>query len=131
MEKIISIVGLTSSGKSGLGIELAKFFDGEIVSADSRQVYKGLDWCSGKVDEREQAMAKHHLIDVVNLTIQKHDFLINGVLLIDHIFDFIFVHFDLLFNILDLTFQFFFLVFQIVNLFPDLLGGGGAGRHGD
>ena len=50
MEKLISIVGLTSSGKSGLGIELARAFNGEIVSADSRQVYRGLDWCSGKVN---------------------------------------------------------------------------------
>jgi len=67
MEKLISIVGLTSSGKSGLGIELARFFDGEIVSADSRQVYKGLDWCSGKVTEEELKMVKHHLIDVAEL----------------------------------------------------------------
>jgi tRNA dimethylallyltransferase len=67
MEKLISIVGLTSSGKSGLGIELARLFNGEIVSADSRQVYKGLDWCSGKVNKQELAMAKHHLIDIANL----------------------------------------------------------------
>ncbi len=67
MEKLISIVGLTSSGKSGLGIELAKFFDGEIVSADSRQVYKGLDWCSGKVTHEEQMTIRHHLIDIANL----------------------------------------------------------------
>lgn len=67
MKKIIAIVGLTSSGKSSLGIELAKFFDGEIVSADSRQVYKGLDWCSGKVTKDEQLEAKHHLLDVCEL----------------------------------------------------------------
>ena len=67
MEKLISIVGLTSSGKSGLAIELAKFFNGEIISADSRQVYKGLDWCSGKVTEEEKKIVKHHLIDVQNL----------------------------------------------------------------
>ena len=67
MKKLISIVGLTSSGKSGLGIELARIFDGEIVSADSRQVYCGLDWCSGKVTAEEQSMAKHHLIDIANL----------------------------------------------------------------
>ena len=67
MKKLISIVGLTSSGKSGLGIELAKKFNGEIVSADSRQVYCGLDWCSGKVTSEELAMVKHHLIDVANL----------------------------------------------------------------
>lgn len=67
MEKIIAIVGQTSSGKSSLGISLAKFFDGEIVSADSRQVYTGLDWCSGKVTEQEMLEVKHHLIDVVDL----------------------------------------------------------------
>lgn len=67
MQKIISIIGQTSSGKSSLAIELAKFFDGEIVSADSRQVYKGLDWCSGKVTEEEQKMIKHHLLDITNL----------------------------------------------------------------
>lgn len=67
MKKIISVVGLTSSGKSGLGIELARAFDGELVSADSRQVYRGLDWCSGKVTNEELSMARHHLIDVANL----------------------------------------------------------------
>ena len=67
MEKLISIVGLTSSGKSSLGIELAQKFNGEIVSADSRQVYKGLDWCSGKVTAEEQSLVKHHLLDVANL----------------------------------------------------------------
>lgn len=67
MEKLISIVGLTSSGKSSLAIELAKKFNGEIVSADSRQVYKGLDWCSGKVTKEEMEMVKHHLIDIMEL----------------------------------------------------------------
>ena len=70
MEKIISIIGLTSSGKSSLGIELAKKFNGEIVSADSRQVYKGLDWCSGKVTADELQIVPHHLIDVVELGTQ-------------------------------------------------------------
>ena len=67
MEKLIAVVGLTSSGKSGLGIELAQKFNGEIVSADSRQVYKGLDWCSGKVTKEELDMVNHHLIDVCEL----------------------------------------------------------------
>ncbi len=67
MEKLIVIVGQTSSGKSGLAINLARHFDGEIVSADSRQVYAGLDWCSGKVTKEEREMAVHHLLDVVNL----------------------------------------------------------------
>ena len=67
MKKLVTIVGLTSSGKSSLGIELAKKFNGEIVSADSRQVYKGLDYCSGKVTLEEQAEVKHHLLDVVEI----------------------------------------------------------------
>ena len=67
MEKLISIVGQTSSGKSDLAIRLAGRFNGEIVSADSRQVYRGLDWCSGKVTKEEQEQVPHHLIDVVPL----------------------------------------------------------------
>ncbi len=67
MEKLISIIGITSSGKSGLGIKLAKKFNGEIVSADSRQVYKGLDWCSGKVTKSEMEEVPHHLIDICEL----------------------------------------------------------------
>ena len=67
MEKLVTVIGLTSSGKSSLGIELAKKFNGEIVSADSRQVYEGLDWCSGKVTKEEQAEVKHHMIDVAKL----------------------------------------------------------------
>ena len=70
MEKIISVIGLTSSGKSSLGIELARAFNGEIVSADSRQVYKGLDFCSGKVTSEELEMVKHHLIDICELGTQ-------------------------------------------------------------
>lgn len=70
MKKLISVIGLTSSGKSSLGIELAKRFNGEIVSADSRQVYVGLDWCSGKVSADEQSEIKHHLLDVVDLGTQ-------------------------------------------------------------
>lgn len=67
MEKIIAILGLTSSGKSDLAILLAKRFNGEIVSCDSRQVYKGLDYCSGKVSKAEQQIVPHHLLDVVSI----------------------------------------------------------------
>lgn len=67
MNKLITVIGQTSSGKSSLAIDLAKKFNGEIVSADSRQVYIGLDYCSGKVSKEEQAEVKHHLIDVVEL----------------------------------------------------------------
>ncbi|MBI4268223.1 tRNA (adenosine(37)-N6)-dimethylallyltransferase MiaA [Candidatus Uhrbacteria bacterium] len=64
MIPLIVILGPTSSGKSDLAIRLAKKFNGEIVSADSRQVYKGLDIGTGKVTKREQKMVPHHLLDV-------------------------------------------------------------------
>lgn len=67
MKKIIAILGLTSSGKSDLGILLAKRFNGEIVSCDSRQVYRGLDYCSGKVSKEEQQLVPHHLLDVADI----------------------------------------------------------------
>lgn len=65
MEKLVTIVGTTASGKSDLGIALAKKFNGEIVSCDSRQVYKGLDLGTGKVTKEEQAEVKHHLLDIL------------------------------------------------------------------
>lgn len=65
-QKIIVIVGLTASGKSDLGIKIAKKFNGEIISADSRQVYRGMDIGTGKISKRWQRIVKHHLLDVVN-----------------------------------------------------------------
>ena len=62
--KIVSIVGLTASGKSALGIKLAQQFNGEIISADSRQVYRGLDIGTAKVTPAERALVPHHLLDV-------------------------------------------------------------------
>ena len=64
--KLIVVLGPTASGKSALGIALAQHFHGEIVSADSRQVYRGLDIGSAKVTLEEQAMVPHHLLDVVD-----------------------------------------------------------------
>ena len=61
------IVGPTASGKSALAIRLAKKFKGEIVSADSRQVYRGLDIGSGKVTKREMRGVPHHMLDVTSL----------------------------------------------------------------
>ncbi|MDO8489810.1 MAG: tRNA (adenosine(37)-N6)-dimethylallyltransferase MiaA [bacterium] len=61
---LVVILGPTSSGKSDLAIKLAKKFNGEIVSADSRQVYRGLDIGSGKVTKKEQKMVPHHLLDI-------------------------------------------------------------------
>jgi len=63
-QKIVVIVGPTASGKTSLSIELAKKFNGEVVSADSRQVYRGLDIGTGKVTEEEMQGIPHHLLDV-------------------------------------------------------------------
>lgn len=62
--KIYVIVGPTSSGKTAYSIKLAKKIGGEIISADSRQVYKGLDIGTGKVTKKEMAGIPHHLLDV-------------------------------------------------------------------
>lgn len=64
--KIVVIVGPTASGKTSLSIELALKFNGEIISADSRQVYRGLDLGSGKVTPSEMSGVPHHLLDVAN-----------------------------------------------------------------
>ena len=66
LPKLIVILGTTACGKSGLGVELAKHVGGEIVSADSRQVYRGLDLGTGKVTEEEMGGVPHHLLDVVD-----------------------------------------------------------------
>lgn len=66
--KVIVIVGPTASGKTSLSIALAKKFNGEVVSADSRQVYRGLDLGSGKVTKEEMDGIAHHLLDVADPT---------------------------------------------------------------
>jgi tRNA dimethylallyltransferase len=65
MNMLIAIVGPTAAGKSRLAIELARAFDGEIVSADSRQVYRYLNIGTAKSSSEELALVRHHLIDVV------------------------------------------------------------------
>jgi tRNA dimethylallyltransferase len=64
---LIVILGPTASGKSGLAIALAQRFRGEIVSADSRQVYRGLNIGTAKVTPQEQASVPHHLLDVADV----------------------------------------------------------------
>ena len=64
---LVVVLGPTASGKSALGIALAMHFNGEIVSADSRQVYRGLDIGTAKVTAEEQALVPHHLIDVADV----------------------------------------------------------------
>ncbi len=63
--KVIIVTGPTASGKTGVGIELAEKFNGEIVSADSMQIYKGLDINTAKATDDEKQRAVHHMIDVV------------------------------------------------------------------
>jgi tRNA dimethylallyltransferase len=65
--KILVIVGPTASGKTSLSIKLARALGGEIVSADSRQVYKELNLASGKVTKREMLRVPHRMLDVVSL----------------------------------------------------------------
>lgn len=64
--KILVIVGPTASGKTSLSIKLAKKFNGEIISADSRQIYRGLNLGTGKVTKKEMAGIRHHLLDVAD-----------------------------------------------------------------
>jgi len=63
--KVIAIVGPTASGKTKMAIDLAKQIDGEIISADSRLVYKGFDIASAKPTIEEREGIKHYLIDIV------------------------------------------------------------------
>ncbi len=74
--KIIAIVGPTASGKTALSLALAKRFDGEIISADSRQVYRGLDIGTAKATLGERTAVPHHLIDVADVgsVFTAHDF---------------------------------------------------------
>lgn len=63
---IIVVAGPTASGKTRLGIELAKKYGGEIVSADSMQLYRGMDIGTAKAAKAEQAEAVHHMLDVID-----------------------------------------------------------------
>jgi tRNA dimethylallyltransferase len=65
-QKIIVITGPTASGKTGLAIELALAFGGEIVNADSMQVYRGMDVGTAKPTPEERSRVPHHLLDVVD-----------------------------------------------------------------
>lgn len=64
--KILVILGPTATGKSDLAVKLAKELNGEVISADSRQVYKGMDLGSGKITKKEMEGVPHHLLDVAN-----------------------------------------------------------------
>lgn len=64
--KVVAVVGPTASGKTGLAIEIAKEFGGEVVSADSMQIYKGMDIATAKPTGEEMQGIPHHLIDFVD-----------------------------------------------------------------
>jgi len=65
-KKLIVILGPTASGKSDLAVKLAKKYHGEIISADSRQVYKGLNIGSGKITKKQMMGIPHHLLDIAS-----------------------------------------------------------------
>ena len=64
--RILALVGPTASGKTRIGIALARALGGEVVSADARQIYRQMDIGTAKPTAEERALAKHHMIDVVN-----------------------------------------------------------------
>ena len=66
MKKIVVILGPTATGKSDLAVQLARKYNGEVISADSRQVYKGLDIGTGKITKKEMRGVPHYLLDVVS-----------------------------------------------------------------
>ncbi|TSC91212.1 MAG: hypothetical protein CEN90_594 [Parcubacteria group bacterium Licking1014_17] len=66
LPKLLVLLGPTASGKSGLAMEIARKFNGEIISADSRQVYRGMDIGTGKITKKEMRGVLHHLLDVAS-----------------------------------------------------------------
>ncbi|MFI5205811.1 MAG: tRNA (adenosine(37)-N6)-dimethylallyltransferase MiaA, partial [Candidatus Paceibacterales bacterium] len=66
MQKVLVILGQTATGKSKLAVQIAKKIDGEIISADSRQVYKGMNIGTGKITRIEMRDVRHHLLSFVN-----------------------------------------------------------------
>ena len=67
-QKLIAVAGPTASGKTSLGICLAKHYNGEIVSCDSMQIYKGLDIGTAKPTPREMAEVPHHMVGIVDVS---------------------------------------------------------------
>ncbi len=64
--RVFVILGQTATGKSDLAVQIAKKINGEVISADSRQVYKGLDIGTGKITKKEMKGVPHHLLDVAH-----------------------------------------------------------------
>ena len=70
MKDVIAIVGPTASGKTKLAIEMAQELNTQIISADSRLVYKGFDIGTAKPTKEEQSLVKHYMIDIVEPEVQ-------------------------------------------------------------
>ena len=66
MKKVITLVGPTASGKTSLAISLAKRISGEIISLDSRQIYKGMSIGTAQPNKKEMEEVKHHLVSCLN-----------------------------------------------------------------
>ena len=66
-KKTVVVVGPTASGKTALGIHICKKFNGEVISADSMQIYKGMSISTAKPSIEEQQGVPHHLIDFLDL----------------------------------------------------------------
>ncbi len=64
--KVVAVVGPTASGKTALGVDIAEMFGGEVISADSMQIYKGMDIATAKPTMEEMRGIKHHLIDFLD-----------------------------------------------------------------
>ena len=69
-KKAIVVVGATASGKTALGVHIAKRFNGEVISANSMQIYKGMDIATAKPSTEEMDGIKHHLIDFIDVQSQ-------------------------------------------------------------
>ena len=66
MECLVAVIGPTAVGKSKLALRLAQDFDGEIINADSRQIYRYMDIGTAKPSHAERALIQHHLVDIIN-----------------------------------------------------------------
>ena len=69
-QKVLFVVGPTASGKTGLAIELAKKYGGEVISADSMQIYKGIHIASAAPDKAEMQGIPHHLLEFLDTSVQ-------------------------------------------------------------
>lgn len=65
LDKLVVVVGTTASGKSGQALEMAQAYNGEIIAADSRTIYKGMDIGTAKPSIEDQRLVPHHLLDLI------------------------------------------------------------------